>query len=59
MKSNKSTHTYDRNVIEKRRLDFDLAYCKVTYDSQEGRERCYAEAIEASENRNEQVISPD
>ncbi|WP_022664161.1 hypothetical protein [Desulfospira joergensenii] len=32
--------------IQKRLLEFDLAYCDATYDSQEGRDRCYTEAKE-------------
>ena len=41
--------------IEKKRFEFDLAYCDATYDSEEGRSRCYAEARETraqkAENR--------
>ena len=51
MKENKTTETHFGSDIEKKRLEFDIAYCDATYDSEEGRDRCYEEAKEASTQR--------
>lgn len=39
------------SVMEEKRFEFDMAYCDATYDSEEGRNRCYLEAKELSAKR--------
>lgn len=51
MKSTEKMDDHHCSVIEKKRLEFDMAYCDATYDSKEGRDRCYNEAKESSRKR--------
>jgi len=51
MKDHKTEINHHCSVIEKRRLEFDMAYCDATYDSKEGRDRCYMEASETRVQR--------
>ena len=53
MKENRSFDSSRLTDIEKKRLEFDLAYCDATYDSEEGRDRCYAEARESGAKKEE------
>ncbi len=46
MKEYKTTDAHFCSNIAKKRLEFDIAYCDATYDSIEGRDRCYMEAKE-------------
>ena len=50
----KEKNPYDDHhcsVIEKKRLDKDLAHCDATHDSESARNACYTKAREASERR--------